>query len=81
MAPYYPITVHRSDGVFSITTKSGVNESNEPTAAQQNDSPDSKGNVDCYKRLDAEEPKAIDWRRKLAGMLIHRLGGREQASM
>ncbi|EHL00134.1 hypothetical protein M7I_3896 [Glarea lozoyensis 74030] len=80
MAPYYPITVHRSDGVLSVATKSGVNEPNEPTAAQQNDTPDSKGNVDCYKRLDPEEPKAIDWRRKLGGMLIHRLGGKEQAN-
>ena len=81
MAPYYPITVHRSDGLLTVITKSGIKEANEPTAVQQNDTPDSKGNVDYYKRLDPKEPKAVDWRRKLGGMLMHLLGGKEHAGM
>ncbi|CAG8977972.1 hypothetical protein HYALB_00001853 [Hymenoscyphus albidus] len=77
MPLYYPITIVRSDGLFAVPTRSGTSEPNEPTAAQQDDTPDSKGMVDCYKRLDPEEPKAVDWRRKLGGMLMHRLGGKE----
>ena len=44
-----------------------------------NDTPDKDGMVDCYKKLDPNEPKAIDWRRKIGGMLMHLLGGKAHA--
>ncbi|KAG9229329.1 transcription-silencing protein Clr2-domain-containing protein [Amylocarpus encephaloides] len=80
MAPYYPITICRSDGQLSTVTKSGIVEPNEPTAVQRDATPDNKGNVDVYKRLDADESKAVDWRRKLAGMFMHEYGKKEHAN-
>ena len=79
MANYYPLTVCRSDGQFEVSTRSGVKEVNEPTAAQKNSTPDANGNVDCYKKLEIDEPKHEDWRRKLGGMMMHLLGGKEHA--
>lgn len=57
----------------------GVKELNQPTPAQLDDTPDKDGMVDCYKKLDPDEPKAIDWRRKIGGMLMHLLGGKAHA--
>jgi len=79
MAPYYPLTIERSDGQLEVITKAGVRELNQPTPAQLNDTPDKDGMVDCYKKLDPDEPKAIDWRRKIGGMLMHLLGGKAHA--
>ncbi|KAM3069393.1 hypothetical protein ACMFMG_005499 [Clarireedia jacksonii] len=79
MAPFYPVTICRSDGQLEVITKTGVKELNRPTAAQLNDSPDAEGTIDCYKKLEHDEPKAVDWRRKIGGMLMHYLGGREHA--
>ncbi|KAH8651624.1 transcription-silencing protein Clr2-domain-containing protein [Tricladium varicosporioides] len=79
MAPYYPIVVCRSDGLSEITSRNGSKEPNEPSKDQQNDKPNAQGQIDCYKKLDPESPKAVDWRRKLAAMLIHHLGGKDQA--
>ena len=81
MAPYYPLICHRTDGQFEVATGSGVTEVNQPTAEQMNDTPDANGNVDCYKKLDIEDAKHVDWRRKLGGMLMHLLGGKEHAGM
>jgi len=79
MAPYYPLTIHRSDGQFEVATRSGVKEVNQPTIQQMNDTPDANGNVDCYKKLEVDEAKHVDWRRKLGGMLMHLLGGKAHA--
>jgi hypothetical protein len=79
MAPYYPLTIERSDGQLEVITKAGVRELNQPTPAQLNDTPDKDGTVDCYKRIDINETKAVDWRRKIGGMLMHLLGGQEHA--
>ncbi|KAE8443425.1 hypothetical protein EG329_001906 [Mollisiaceae sp. DMI_Dod_QoI] len=80
MPTYYPLIVCRSDGQLEVITRSGVKELNQPTAAQLNDTPDANGNVDCYKRLEHDEAKAVDWKRKLGGMLMHLLGGKEQTN-
>lgn len=79
MAPFYPVTICRSDGQLETITKTGVKESNQPTPAQLNDKEDAEGNVDCYIELEYDEPKAIDWRRKIGGMLMHYLGGKDHA--
>lgn len=80
MAPYYPITICRSDGLLEVKTK-GITELNQPTTPQLDDTPDNDGNVDCYKKLESDEPKAVDWRRKLGGMMMHVLGGKGHAGM
>ena len=81
MAPYFPVTICRSDGQPEIITKGGVIELNQPTPAQLSDTPDANGNVDCYKKLGPEETKAVDWRRKLGGMLMNLLGGKEHSGI
>ncbi|KAN0096637.1 Transcription-silencing protein Clr2 domain containing protein [Hyaloscypha variabilis] len=79
MAPYFPLICHRTDGQFEVATRNGAKEVNQPTAEQMNDTPDANGNVDCYKKLEIDEAKHVDWRRKLGGMLMHLLGGKEHA--
>jgi hypothetical protein len=76
---YFPLTVHRTDGQLEVALRSGEMEPNRPTAQQMDDTPDANGNVDCYKKLEADEAKHVDWRRKLGGMLMHLLGGKEHA--
>ncbi|TVY55127.1 hypothetical protein LCER1_G003358 [Lachnellula cervina] len=79
MAPYWPFTIARSDGQLEIITRSGIREPNQPTTTQLNDTPDASGNVDCYRKIEPDDAKAVDWRRKLGGMYMHLLGGREWA--
>lgn len=81
MAPYFPVTVCRSDGLLEVTTKTGVKELNRPTTTQLDETPDAGGTVDCYRLLDLNESKVVDWRRKLGGMLMHLLGGKEHSGM
>ena len=81
MSPYFPVTVCRSDGLLEVTTKMGVREYNRPTPDQLDETPDADGVVDCYRELDINETKFIDWRRKLGGMLMKLLGGRDHSGM
>jgi len=67
--------------MLEVTSRNGIRETNQPTAAQLNDAADSDGVVDCYRRLADDDTKAVDWRRKLGGMLMHLLGGKEHAGM
>ncbi len=79
MAPYYPLLICRSDGQTEVATRSNVKEANQPTAQQMDDTPDTNGNIDCYRKLEVDDAKHVDWRRKLGGMLMHLLGGKEHA--
>jgi len=79
MAPYYPVTICRSDGQQETIIKNGTLERNQPEPKQLNDTPNAKGDVDCYRKIEDEDQKAIDWRRKLGGMLMHTLGGKAHA--
>jgi len=81
MAPYWPFTIVRSDGQLEVVTRVGIKELNQPTAAQLNGTPDANGNVDCYRKIEPDDAKAVDWRRKLGGMYMHLLGGREWAGI
>lgn len=76
MTQFFPVTVCRSDGLTEVRLKSGLTELNKPTPAQLDERPDSDGMVDCYRILDQNEPKVLDWRRKLGGMLMRVLGGK-----
>ncbi len=78
MAPYFPLYVSRSDGKLDVlSSKTKKIERNEPTTSQLNDTPDSKGISDFYKRLEIGDAKEVDWRRKLGGMLMRELGEKE----
>jgi hypothetical protein len=77
MVAYDSISVVRTDGQFKIITKSGVVEMNQPTHGQLDDTPDAHGMISKYRLLDPNGTKALDWRRKLGGMLVQLLGGEE----
>ncbi|KAH8808918.1 transcription-silencing protein Clr2-domain-containing protein [Xylogone sp. PMI_703] len=80
MPAYHPVTVCRSDGQFEVALKNGSGkELNRPTPEQLDKTPDAEGYVDFYEPLGLEDTKAKDWRRKLGGMLMHVLGGKESA--
>jgi hypothetical protein len=53
-------------------------EPNVPTPSQMSTLPDGSGNVSYYQKLGSDAPKTMDWKRKLGGMLIDTLGGKEQ---
>ncbi|KAI9754469.1 MAG: hypothetical protein M4579_004697, partial [Chaenotheca gracillima] len=76
MAPYLPVYVGRSDGKTEIVSKKRK-ERNEPTEEQLDNSPDANGVCDFYKKLAGEEPKELDWRRKLGEMLMKEVGSKE----
>ncbi|KAK7538244.1 transcription-silencing protein Clr2-domain-containing protein [Phyllosticta citribraziliensis] len=71
MAPFYPLYIRRSDG--RAVTGEKKKESNEPTPEQLNQKPDAKGICDYYRLIEDDEPKNVDWRRKLGGMLLREL--------
>ncbi|KAI9797416.1 MAG: hypothetical protein M1835_000750 [Candelina submexicana] len=77
MAPFYFIYIGRSDGQLRIVTKSKKRELNQPTDLQLDKTPDKKGVSDYYTKLVNGSPKEVDWKRKLAGMLIREIGGKE----
>jgi hypothetical protein len=71
------IYIRRSDGKQDIVGKDKLFEKNEPTAKQLDQTPDAKGVSDYYRFTSQNEQKHLDWRRKLAGMLMRELGGKE----
>jgi hypothetical protein len=77
MGRFYPLYIRRSDGVLEVTARHGKREKNEPTPEQLDPSPDSKGVSDYYRLMSVNDAKYIDWRKKLGGMLIRELGGKE----
>ncbi|EGP84777.1 uncharacterized protein MYCGRDRAFT_105665, partial [Zymoseptoria tritici IPO323] len=72
MAPFYPIYIRRSDGKLAVTAHSRK-ETNEPTAEQLDQKPDKNGISDYYRQVQPDEPKHLDWRRKIGGMLAREL--------
>ena len=78
MAPYFPLYISRSDGRTEIVTKSRK-EKNAPTDEQLNSRPDAKGVSEYLKELELGEAKEVDWRRKLGGMLISEIGGKDHS--
>lgn len=76
MTRFYPVYVRRSDGKLEVVTKKGT-EKNEPTPEQLDRTPNAKGVSDYYREIAYDEVKHLDWRRKLAGMLLREIGGKE----
>lgn len=66
---YQVLYVRRSDGKLDITHR-GRREKNEPTPEQLDQTPDANGIADYYRELGPNESKVLDWRRKLASMLM-----------
>lgn len=77
MARFYPIYVRRSDGKKEIFAKGKLREPNQPTDTQLDQRPDKNGVSDFYREVAPDEIKHLDWRRKLAGMLVRELGWKD----
>ncbi|KAF2494002.1 hypothetical protein BU16DRAFT_619196 [Lophium mytilinum] len=73
MTRFYPLHIARSDGKTEIPTRTGKQQ-NGPTKEQLDRTPDAKGMQDYYRELGPQEVKHMDWRRKLAGMLMREIG-------
>ena len=76
MAPYYPVTVCRSDGCQEYAVN-GIKFANCPKDTTR--SQDVKSRV--YNKLDSDHPKTIVWRIKLGGMMMEQLYGPGQNGM
>jgi len=81
MVLYTPLFVRRSDGVMEVTTRDGKTERNEPLPAQLDRTPDAKGDVNYCREIQPDELKHLDWRRKLACMLVEKLGNEDQRGL
>lgn len=75
LTQFWPIFPHRSDGREQITTK-GIVLKNGPNAKQLDSTPNAHGQADYYRLITKDEPKHIDWRKKLGGMLLREIGGK-----
>lgn len=79
MARFYPLYVRRSDGKLEIVAKGKRKELNQPTEEQLDQRPDKDGVSDFYREVALEEPKHMDWRRKLGGMLARELDWKDKS--
>ncbi|KIV99610.1 uncharacterized protein PV09_08785 [Verruconis gallopava] len=77
MTLFNVIYCRRSDGKLETEGKNRVREKNEPTKEQLDSTPNEKGVSDYYRPLTMHDAKHLDWRRKLAGMLVKELGGKD----
>ena len=77
MVLFYPLYVRRSDGRLEVQAKGKRTEINRPTEEQLDQKPDKNGVSDYYREVEIEEPKHLDWRRKLGGMLAREMIGKE----
>jgi hypothetical protein len=81
MAPFFPLYLRRSDGKASTNHAGVKNDPNQPIGTALDAKPNAKGIVDFYRPCPVDGEKEIDWRRKLAGMLIREIGGAETKGM
>lgn len=79
MASYKLIYLSSSDGKLDTTNKKKKKEANAPDPSVMVDTPNSKGVRDFYRLVDIGEPKEVEWRRKLGGMLMREIGNEETA--
>ncbi|KAJ4983000.1 hypothetical protein SVAN01_11495 [Stagonosporopsis vannaccii] len=73
---FYPIFASKSDGLDVVNQKSSVVR-NGPTQEQLDRSPNAQGQCDYYRLIERDDPKHIDWRKKLGGMLLREIGGKQ----
>ncbi|KAF2659145.1 hypothetical protein K491DRAFT_766249 [Lophiostoma macrostomum CBS 122681] len=74
--PFWPIFTRKSDGQ-EIVPQRGAVLKNGPTAQQLDRTPNAQGQCDYYRLIDRDEPKHVDWRKKLGGMLLREIGGKQ----
>jgi hypothetical protein len=78
MARFSTVSVARSDGRSEFLLNGRV-VSNEPS--RKDGTPAADGSTDFYLKLQENDPTALDWKRKLGGMLMEVIGTPEHAGM
>ncbi|CAI6342105.1 unnamed protein product [Periconia digitata] len=73
---FWPVFTIRSDGQEVVNLKGKIHR-NGPTEAQLDRTPNDQGVSDYYRLLERDDPKHLDWRKKLGGMLLREIGGEE----
>ena len=79
MARFYPLYIRRSDGKAEIIIRGKRKEPNQPTDDQLDQRPDKDGVSDFYREVSVDEPKNLDWRRKLGGMLAREMDWKDKS--
>lgn len=74
MGRFLPLYIRRSDGKVETINTHKRKEANQPTPEQLDSKPDAHGTSDYYRPVGIDEPKHLDWRRKLGSMLARELG-------
>ncbi|KAF1948899.1 hypothetical protein CC80DRAFT_597926 [Byssothecium circinans] len=75
LTAFYPIFACKSDGQPVVNQKGNVIR-NGPTEEQLNNGPNKQGISDYYRKIEKDDPKHIEWRKKLGGMLLREVGGK-----
>ncbi|KAH4292519.1 hypothetical protein HBH98_152800 [Parastagonospora nodorum] len=76
LTQFWPIFAVKSDG-HDIVSQKGRPLRNGPTEAQLDRTPNEQGQCDFYRLIEKDDPKHIDWRKKLGGMLLREIGGKQ----
>ncbi|KAH8728628.1 transcription-silencing protein Clr2-domain-containing protein [Phaeosphaeriaceae sp. PMI808] len=77
LTPFHPIFAVKSDG-HDVVNQKGRVVRNGPTQEQLDRTPNDQGQCDFYRLIEKEDPKHMDWRKKLGGMLLRELAGKAQ---
>ena len=72
---FYPIFPVKSDG-HDVVNQKGRILRNGPTQEQLDRKPNDHGQCDFYRLIEKDDPKHVDWRKKLGGMLLREVGGK-----
>lgn len=76
LTSFWPIFSVKSDGLDVVNQKGRVLR-NGPTQEQLDRTPNEQGQCDYYRLIEKDDPKHIDWRKKLGGMLLREIGGKQ----
>jgi hypothetical protein len=76
LTSFWPIFAVKSDG-HDVVSQKGRPLRNGPTEAQLDRTPNDQGQCDFYRLIETDDPKHIDWRKKLGGMLLREMGGKQ----
>ena len=76
LTSFWPIFAGKSDGQDVVNLKGRVLR-NGPTQEQLDDKPNDQGQRDYYREIKKDDPKHLDWRKKLGGMLLREIGGKQ----
>ncbi|KAJ4296878.1 hypothetical protein N0V90_006926 [Kalmusia sp. IMI 367209] len=76
LTKFWPIFASKSDG-RDIVSHKGTPLRNGPTSEQLDRTPNEQGQSDYYRLIEKDDAKHVDWRKKLGGMLLREIGGKQ----